>query len=90
MCGPGVEVAAPISKINAGAVEEQLATTNRLSRLFDGARHDADATSHPIGLVASSAVQTAGRVTSTRGRLGPISPTSGSRNDVVSGFRIAA
>ncbi|GIM90776.1 methyl-accepting chemotaxis protein [Paractinoplanes toevensis] len=72
----------------AGAVEEQTATTNELSRLFDDAAHGADAINQSIGRVAATAAQTAGGATSTREAAADLSELAASLNGVVSRFRV--
>ncbi|GIF21498.1 methyl-accepting chemotaxis protein [Actinoplanes tereljensis] len=74
----------------AGAVEEQTATTNELSRLFDDAAHGADAINQSIGLVAATAAQTAGGATSTRQAAADLSALAASLNGVVARFRVDA
>ncbi|MEV6342881.1 methyl-accepting chemotaxis protein [Actinoplanes sp. NPDC051851] len=89
-------IAEVISDINqyqtsiAGAVEEQTATTNELSRLFDDAARGADAINQSIGQVAATAAQTAEGATSTREAASDLSALAASLNDVVSRFRIHA
>jgi methyl-accepting chemotaxis protein len=74
----------------AGAVEEQTATTNELSRLFDDAAHAADAINQSIGRVAATAAQTAGGATSTREAALELRRLAADLNDVVARFRIDA
>ncbi|WP_221322562.1 methyl-accepting chemotaxis protein [Actinoplanes sp. L3-i22] len=74
----------------AGAVEEQTATTNELSRLFDDAAHGADAIHRSIDQVATTASQTANGATSTRQAATDLAGLATSLNDVVSRFRIHA
>ncbi|GAA2625546.1 methyl-accepting chemotaxis protein [Paractinoplanes durhamensis] len=74
----------------AGAVEEQTATTNELSRLFDDAAHGADAINESIGRVAATAAQTAGGANSTRQAAAELTGLAASLNDVVSRFKIDA
>jgi methyl-accepting chemotaxis protein len=74
----------------AGAVEEQTATTNELSRLFDDAAHGAQAINQSIERVAATAAQTAGGATSTREAAADLTALAASLNTVVRRFRIDA
>ena len=65
--GQGVRGGGEYQASIAGAVEEQTATTNELSRLFDDATAGADSNNRSIGQVAATAAQTADGATSTRG-----------------------
>jgi methyl-accepting chemotaxis protein len=72
----------------AGAVEEQTATTNELSRLFDEAAQGAQAISQSIELVASTAAQTTDGATATREAAAELAGLATGLHSVVSRFRI--
>ncbi|MFC4069334.1 methyl-accepting chemotaxis protein [Actinoplanes subglobosus] len=72
----------------AGAVEEQTATTNELSRLFDDAAHGADSINRSIEQVAATAAQTANGATSTRQAADELAGLAASLTDVVGRFKI--
>jgi methyl-accepting chemotaxis protein len=72
----------------AGAVEEQTATTNELSRLFDDAAHGADSINRSIEQVAATAAQTANGATSTRQAADELAGLATSLTDVVGRFKI--
>ncbi|MEU4236293.1 methyl-accepting chemotaxis protein [Actinoplanes sp. NPDC026619] len=72
----------------AGAVEEQTATTNELSRLFDDAAHGANAINQSIERVAATAAQTAGGAASTRQAAAELTTLAADLNGVVSRFRV--
>jgi methyl-accepting chemotaxis protein len=74
----------------AGAVEEQTATTNELSRVFDDAAHAAAAINQSIERMAATADQTAGGATSTRAAAVELGQLATDLNDVVARFRIDA
>ncbi|WP_250032453.1 methyl-accepting chemotaxis protein [Paractinoplanes maris] len=74
----------------AGAVEEQTATTNELSRLFGDAAHAADAINQSIEQVAATADQTAGGATATREAAVELRQLAADLNDVVARFRVEA
>jgi methyl-accepting chemotaxis protein len=75
----------------AGAVEEQTATTNELSRLFDDAAAAGTETiNSSIGQVANSAAQTTSGAVSTRQAVTELATLAADLNDVVSRFRITA
>ncbi|MEV4708746.1 methyl-accepting chemotaxis protein [Actinoplanes sp. NPDC049316] len=74
----------------AGAVEEQTATTNQLSRLFGDASEAAEAINQSIERVAATAARTAGGATATREAAVELRQLAMDLDDVVGRFRVDA